>query len=655
MKDFSPILLELVRPGERHGQLLSRLTNYIALCDGVNADTIRFGFDHHELLDDISALRYTVGRGSQAVPNDLRRGAVRRVGDSIAALLSQMEGFQTRYAEASRQADRIHLRLVLGGSELSLVPFEFTSTPPGFRPTGELLLQSRTPTVLTRETRDAGQRPLRWNRRPRILLCSADLEGYAEPPLLAHATAIGEAIQPWVDGGYENNRPLSVDAVVTVLKNASLDDIRRAIEDSGDQPYTHIHILTHGCTIGGDDERWGIALRAHGTTNRASPTSAQELSQVLLCGPQCEWPTMVVLASCDGGNQGSVVAPGSSLAFDLQQAGVPWVIASQLPLTYRGSATLARIVYRSVIQGDDPRAMLLRLRQELFQRDPESHDWASIVAYGSFPPDFEAQLRAHRIKMVERLIESAFDRAMPRDPDKAEEVTFDLHHVDKATTAITKYLETWRETLPANVRGRNDRDWCEFIGKRGAVSRMHAHLLERVAENVSDTGHATKIREEQHGLMKSAMHDYREAAERQVGNHWVVIQFLCLRRLLEGANDEEADRLFQVASWSASLDWAPTNAPETRGWAAASLLELAILSPTGLVNAKDAPGWAREMKALVGPETFAFYSTVRHLKRYTEWWNTTTAGGRIQPMDPPIVQRAKDALDALVPSPSPTT
>ena len=55
---FRDVELELVRPGPPHNQLLSPLTQYIALCGESSPITFRIDFEHRRLLTRLEQLRY---------------------------------------------------------------------------------------------------------------------------------------------------------------------------------------------------------------------------------------------------------------------------------------------------------------------------------------------------------------------------------------------------------------------------------------------------------------------------------------------------------------------------------------------------------------------------------------------------------------------
>ena len=52
------ITLELLRHGPSHNQLLSPLTQYLALCENHEAVTVQIPFEHGQFLHRLSALRY---------------------------------------------------------------------------------------------------------------------------------------------------------------------------------------------------------------------------------------------------------------------------------------------------------------------------------------------------------------------------------------------------------------------------------------------------------------------------------------------------------------------------------------------------------------------------------------------------------------------
>jgi hypothetical protein len=193
MTDFIGVKLELVRPGPSHNQLLSPLTSYMALCGEGSPITFHIDLEHQQMLSRLDLLRYATPQGSGfvEVPERLREAALLEVGNDVKGVL---EDIRTLLAEISRarashpdryggagadaasrdaagNSDRddrgraVHLRLVLGGSELALIPFEMAFAPQAFPGEGlAFCLQLAMPVVPTRETRSSRQLPVAWDR-----------------------------------------------------------------------------------------------------------------------------------------------------------------------------------------------------------------------------------------------------------------------------------------------------------------------------------------------------------------------------------------------------------------------------------------------------------------------------------------------------------
>ena len=222
--------LEIVRPGKRHGQLISKLTNYVVLCDGADSDTISLPFDHYELRSEIRALRYFVGGGEsqRPIPSPTRQDAVRRLSERLETVIAQMRGFQTRISQTGCAEEMTHIRLILGGSELSLIPFELATAPAGWRGAGnKILLQTLSPMVFTREIRGSETFAVKWNQQPRVLVISASPDGYSPPPLKDHVAGIFRALRPMIKTPAKNEPADNYEQIVTVLENASLEAIEQ--------------------------------------------------------------------------------------------------------------------------------------------------------------------------------------------------------------------------------------------------------------------------------------------------------------------------------------------------------------------------------------------------------------------------------------------
>ena len=512
MMKFVTVKLELVRPGPPHNQLLSPLTPYMALCGEGSPITFHIDIEHHQLLSRLDRLRYfsREGSGIAWVPDRVRQAAVLEVGNDVTRILSQV---RTLLAEVARAriplsehddpARAVHLRLVLGGSELALIPFEMAFAPQAFPGEGlELGLQLAMPIAVTRETRSSRQSPVSWDRKiePRVLFISAAPEGLSVPTE-AHVHALRAAVEPWVGwpkGGMqpdalqaEQGRLERVRRRLRVLVNASIEDIR---EYCSREQFTHVHILAHGDTyeVAGE-QRFGLALCRREDRTRKEVVSGPRLAEALQAAADSRgWrssPLAVTLATCDSGNLRSVLVPGGSIAHDLHVAGIPWVLASQFPLTVPGSVRMTEALYPLLLRGDDPREAVYEVRQQLHMTASQDHDWAALVAYATVPDDladqtfnfFEDQTRG----LIEVSLGRADDLAMrDRQNENEQPRNAETERLKRARNAETDLrlrlalaaLDRWTDRLPAGGDEKDRTRRAECLGMHGSVYKRIALL-----------------------------------------------------------------------------------------------------------------------------------------------------------------------------------
>lgn len=162
------ITLEFLRHGPAHNQLLSRLTNYLALCGNHGAQTVQMPFDHNQLLHRLKALEYQSDESS-------RQFQLADTPQTLSDVLGQVAGLTAELSRRQEVEDPVlHLRLVISASELALVPFELANAPHGFPGAGQsLLLQNQLPVCITREVRRAANAHFKWPLRPKILFIAA--------------------------------------------------------------------------------------------------------------------------------------------------------------------------------------------------------------------------------------------------------------------------------------------------------------------------------------------------------------------------------------------------------------------------------------------------------------------------------------------------
>jgi CHAT domain len=653
MTDFITVKLELMRPGPPHNQLLSPLTPYMALCGDGSPITFHIDIEHHQLLSRLERLRYVSGSGPGvgSVPDRVRQAAVIEVGGDVERILGEI---RTLLAEISRArasypardvGERaVHLRLVLGGSELSLIPFEMAFAPQAFPGEGlNLTLQLAMPVVPTRETRSSRQSPVAWDRelRPRVLFISAAPEGL-RVPADAHILALRAAVEPWVAwprGGapagtaeMDTKRLEHVRERLRLIVDASIEEIH---DVCATERFTHVHILAHGDTFEmAGEQRFGLALCRRGDRARKEVVSGPRLAEALQANSSNRgWrssPLVVTLSTCDSGNARSVLVPGGSIAHDLHVAGIPWVFASQFPLTVVGSVRLTEALYPLLLRGDDPRDILHDVRQQLHMSAERDHDWAALVAYVSVPDDLGDQVYRFFEDQTRRAIDVSLARADDLTANKAGETVARREAIDRQLRLAVEALDRWRARLREGSAQKERTRRAECFGMHGSVYKRMALLRESNGE-----------KDESKALLRQALDYYRKAMEEwavaEERHHWVATQALSLGAVLATAPDE---RNFRLARELANRDL-ENPSPVQRAWAHGTIAELEMLGPyhTGSTPEKlqeTVVAHCREIVNLAGAQSFQVASTRRQFQRYLDAWT--------RPDWQPIARAAVEAL-----------
>ena len=609
MSEISNIKLELLRPGPAHNQLLSPLTSYIALAGSEGPVTVHLPFEHRQLLNRLEQLRYVTPSGP--VPPSQREMVVRDIGELLGEVLGSIPALISEIGSAKAGGKNlVHLRLSLSAFELALVPFEFVIAPEGFPGSGSpLFLQSRTPITLTREVRRGRPLLVQWNRKPRILFAFACPQGLTPVPAQDHLNALRQAVEPWVKWkSNPEDRLREVNSLITVLPNATLEQIRGACESE----FTHVHILAHGSPFEqAGDRRYGVILCSDNNPSGMDIVEGGRLAIALTTkGPEGSprnRPTFLSLATCDAGNTGSVLTPGGSIAHELHAAGIPWVIASQFPLTMHASTIATEVLYSQLLRGDDPRSVLYEVRQRLRTGSAGTHDWASIVAYASVPWDFERQVEDFRNRQRRTSLEMKFD--------KAEQEEF--KEIQPLYQSIRDDLVTWVGALTSSA---SSKERSERLGMSGASEKRMAIIFGRKGEKDSARD-----------AYAAALEYYKKALDADPFNHWVTTQYLSLRAVL--TVKDEADSLIReyrdwwVATRQIALWRLRSASGEEKAWVCGTLAELemlgAIYGRPGFDREKTADRireYCTEICSIAGSESFPVFSTRRQFERYLDPW-----------------------------------
>lgn len=616
MLSIHDVKLELLRPGPAHNQLLSPLTPYVALCGGAGPTTVNLPFEHRQLLSRLERLRYSTA--SAEIPVEQRDSEARDIGEALGRVLGQIPSLATEISRAGcDDQGLIHLRVSVSALELAIVPFELAVAPEGLPGSGSpLFLQSVAPITITREVR-RGQQPLvQWNRKPRILFAFAQPGNLASVPFAEHLGALRRAIEPWVKWAPNDvKRVAEVKKILTVLPNATIESIREACLNA---EYTHVHILAHGGQLAKSDQRFGLALcDAHDPKAIkwvGGETLALALTGVDQAGTCRRTPTFVSLATCDSGQVGSVIAPGGSIAHELNAAGISWVVASQFPLWMRASTIAVDVLYSGLLRGNDPRWVLYQLRTRLRTDSDSTHDWASIVAYATAPSDFVDQLRNFRNLFTRTGIEVGFDHAqqlvdgISTSPPKREELE-DLYG------SIRRELERWcAEEAPARERSERLGMWAASEKRIGINAQICGGGFKR----------ARPAYEEARDL-------YGRALEADPVNHWVVTQYLSMLAVLADPDGYGKLATEFGCAWTAARQIARWelrgSAGEKEAWALGTLAELELLGSVYAGAEFDPRQSTNEIRRQclricesVGDDAFPIFSTRRQFQRYLDHW-----------------------------------
>src|SRR5216117_2331402 len=141
---------EFLRPGPPQNQLLSPLTQYLAVCGDAGAGVVTVPYEHATFERKLKELRYETGD-----PGD-RLAMLHDIGVDMGRILGSVPGLPGSLTIDPGQAGLlVHLRLTLSATELALLPFEIAKGPIGPNATAEtwLSIQTRPPVCLTRNIR----------------------------------------------------------------------------------------------------------------------------------------------------------------------------------------------------------------------------------------------------------------------------------------------------------------------------------------------------------------------------------------------------------------------------------------------------------------------------------------------------------------------
>jgi hypothetical protein len=547
----------------------------------------------------------------------------------------------------------VHLRLILSGSELSCIPFELAVAPQGYPGEGvEFCLQASLPIVVTREVHRDRPRSSGWANQglPKILFVWAEPEGL-KVPAKAHVEELRKTVEPWTrrvspeDGAAggetaEQKRLGFVKERLRLLPNASVEQIYQLCAK---ERFTHVHILAHGDVYNeGGVDRFGVALCRDGDPQRKEVVSGKRLAKALLAedfkGAGRAQPLVVTLATCDAGNQNQVLVPGGSIAHELHGEGIPWVFASQFPLTKAGSVRMTRIIYERLLRGDDPRQMLFELRRELYRSARGDHDWASIVAYSSVSANFAEEVAEYCWLQIRRAINVCLDYAdgLTVDQVKVEAAAGApatgsaasqpaggsaprpgaKEEADATAKEVGALLAMARARMPKGNSAEARLRRAEIIGMQGSTLKRIALLLQKIHDDSSSNSR-----------YKEALTFYRqamdEAASLSEKYYWNSTQYLSLCAVRCGPKEPD---IYELSRQLAKRDVELGQDKSAKAWAHATVAELELLGAYHLGRMSERAvdevrDRCRQIIELTGRGSFEIWSTPAAVQAVPDYWD----------------------------------
>jgi hypothetical protein len=678
--------LQLLRHGPPHNQLLSPLTEYLALCGDHPNTTLRIPLEHRSLLTRLNALDY--GDSEQT-----RVDQIRELARITSDLLAEVPGLIADLSlDRGDKRPFVHLSIASRASELALVPFELALAPDGFPGAGQTLcLQRQLPVCLTRRSRNVRNDDFVWDRRVKILFAASDAGG--EIPVLQHYALLRKLVEPWVgtmpDDHEEAGRERKVRRVLRLLTDASVDKITQALHDevqSSGKPFTHIHVLAHGCNLPESDRRSGIALHQPHRRGQIDAVDGLRLAQTLGYLPNYPSsanrhlrPSVVTLATCGSAGQGGVIIPGASLAFELHDSGIPLVVGSQFPLSTDGSIIMTEALYHGFLSGHDPRSTIWETRRALQAGLPQklgtgtavehtAHDWASLTVYAALPADLDRVLPQHRCqrernRMDVRLRNVHIMLGKPEDSAYWVDWEHFAKILDDAAREVRNF-ENWS-------RNRDNDDLEGRVSNAGILASAQKQIglfyLRAVTQTQTPSPKPPPAEGIIHGWaqegerwLRDSRATYRRLFDMKRDESWALVQFLALDFTLSATYD---DVHWTVARELALLEQNAAD-PKRSVWALAALLELEFLSwlkadfaghplpPSG-----DSQSLARRIHDLFAEVPQEVLSAKRQFDRYVKEFAELAFLRKLPgPSDagPDRYKRRHDARSQLASTPGPT-
>ena len=617
------LMVEFLRSGDPSEGTINRGREYL-ITTGPESPVreIKMPCSHNDVSNHLAHLRYISPEHSEAE-------AIRNLSEIVTDVLELPRRLN---------GEELQLDLVVTVAEIGALPFEAAMDADGelmFVDPGRVVVPTR------RVRQERKERPLPWPTKPRVLFAYANVESQKEAarvPCEEHSEALRMALRPWLEPLEGNPQGTAQDpsSVLVELPEATLERVRETLVQarSENKPFTHVHFLAHGSRSKRDlilPDKFEFLLRLRNGSRGA--VTAEELADAI--HSEDGMPHVVTLAVCDGANPANPAYGVESMAQRLHRKGVPVVVASQLPLTIKGSVLLTQEFYSCLLSGNDVRHALHSTRVKLHKEESEAgFDWLSMVAYVQLPEGYAEFLDGAPFRAVLASLDTVNSWAERFEENrfrKSEDLKLVVERLEERSEELGRMLGSSNGNLSESSRS-------EGWGLLGSAKKRMAELC--FVRSLSNGGDCQDCRERSRRLLEEARDAY--AKYRQID--WNGAQWLALDMVLRGQYE-------QPWRWHALVDAAQVRARcPSEYWAFGSLTELYLLGSPGVGGSrlKEARRSLQEMMKRVrrlAQDDFPIRSARRQITRYRDWW--TADHGYFGGSGADRVQEASELLDLL--------
>jgi hypothetical protein len=584
------VLIEYLRFSNLDTGVLRAGETYILAHKNLPVKQVTTPVEQYSLLDKLGdCLRY-----NSPISNEEKWKTIVDISDEIKKFFIDIAAYN--YTDCQ-------LDVVLSASELGLLPFELLlddTQSPWFASPEKKISFTR------RFRQDHLENAFSWPFTPRVLFIYSH-GGFQQVPFDKHINAFDFALNKW--GGKENSK------IFKVLEEPTFEVLAEELKrnDIPEKQFTHVHFLAHGALIQDKNKPYNYEFGIMFGKGEAPPTPTQSIKE--LFESLKIKPFVVNYMICDGANFSNPLKPDKNPVQVTHKAGVPVVLGSQYPLSMKGSVSITNKLYSSLFDGNDIREILTDIRQELFKRREEHHDWISLVSYVRLPEGYDDYLYKAALYCEMQNLRSAKSKT---------DLFLDKKHIDddEFITMVTR-LSRSIESLEKKLKEIEDNpkyqeESLENLGLLGSAYKRLAELYflkERMEPNSSPD----EKPEDQKSLLQTSLKYYKRACDKNLSHHWSLVQFLSLDVILNG-------QISDMGYWHAARTSIKNSLLHNPGdgWSYGSLVELFLLNLTGsesdnkeeiLSSTKSLIKIAKEQK-----NNFLLESTYSQINRYKTWW-----------------------------------